>query len=252
MRNKSNLEMQLELEQQDEQPKKISFKRPGRLLNDIKLRIHTQDAQILFGGYQSKESVGLLMFGKQMANIWKAAAKDDPYADLYLLKVYDAILKLRKYFSIQIEKYQTQLAEHSRHPNLEITPFVSEEPLVKNLWFGTQYGFMAAQFIADFDLLMSIFLTAKRVGVSFDKTHVEIKKEATQNIEKLFSLPFEWVETGITRNDFKNNTSLSYDVKEKLGKLPQSILDLELRSPFAPDIKSSSKEDENDEPIQNE
>ena len=79
---------------------------PGRLLGNVSFEIHTMDAQLLFSGYTDKNAVGLLQFAALMTTIWDAAEKDDPYADWYLLKTYDAIIQLRNQFAQTIQDYQ--------------------------------------------------------------------------------------------------------------------------------------------------
>lgn len=171
-----------------------------------------------------------------MTKIWNAAAEDDPYADLYLLRVYDGIVKLRNQLKSLIQDYENQLSQSSMSQNLKLLPFSSESPVIKSLWFRTQYGYLGANLIADFDQLMRIILTANRVGVILNHSHEKIRDEWFGHIFSIFKLPFKWIETGIKRTDIDDNNELSNKAQHAMGKLPESVLTKKLRSPFAPYI----------------
>ena len=220
------------------QAESVIHKKPGRLRGEVSLTLHTAYSQKLFLGFRpDKRSINLLQFGGRMAVIWDAAERDDPYADWYLLKLYDAILKLRQQLTHDIEKYQHKLNEESSIANLSFTPFVSQQPAVESLWFRTQYGYMGASLIADFDQLMRTVLTVNRVGILLDKPESVIRQEWVDKILALFRLPFNWKSFAITRSDVKSEHEQAQLAQEKMGKLPEPILLLQLRSPFSPSIK---------------
>ena len=223
--------------------------KPGRLSGCIPFEIHTADAQLYFSGYGSHETAGLLKFGGQMTAIWDASEKDDPYADWYLLKVYDAMIKLRNQLAGAIQDYQQRIHETYGRDNLSLTPFASLRPVVQSLWFRTQYGYLGANVIADFDLLMRTIHTAHRAGVLLDKPHVAIREEWGRKIADLFKLPFKWQAFNITRADIEADNEAAKAAAKLLGKLPERVLNKTLRSPFAP---LSSITVDNIQPKQNE
>ncbi len=208
--------------------------RPGRLSGRIPFAIHTADAQLLFSGYVSKAAVGLLQFGGQMTKVWDAAEKDDPYADWYLLKVYDGIVQLRNQLAQAIDDYQANI--RTVYGDTPLTPFVSQQPVVKQLWFRTQYGYLGANVVAKFDELMRIVLTAHRVGVLLEQSQEDIRAKWNKKIMSLFQLPFKWQPFGLTRQDVEAKNALANKAQETLGKLPRQVLDKSLRAPFAPYI----------------
>lgn len=212
--------------------------RPGRLSGSIPFEIHTMDAQMLFTGYSNKDSLGLLRFGGQMTDVWEAAENDDPYADWYLLKVYDAVIQLRNQLAQAIQDYQEKVRENYGRANLPLMPFASQKPIVKNLWFRTQYGYLGANVVADFDELMRVVLTAHRVGVLLEKPQEAIRSEWFDKVISLFQIPFNWKAYQITRSDVKANTELAKEAEASMGKLPKQILNKGLRSPFSPYINA--------------
>lgn len=210
--------------------------RPGRLSGSIPFEIHTMDAQLLFFGYVNRSSVGLLQFAAQMTAIWVASEKDDPYADWHLLKVYDAIIKLRNQFAQIIQDYQEKMRETYGRANLLLTPFVSQKPVIKNLWFRTQYGYLGAAIIGDFDELMRVVLTANRVGVLLHQSQDAIRSQWSDKVISLFQLPFKWQSFAITRSDIECDSDAAKLAQKAFGKLPRSVLDKTLRAPFSPYI----------------
>ncbi len=172
-----------------------------------------------------------------MTQIWEAAERDDPYADWYLLKVYALLMKLQKQLSVEIEKYQAKLKEAHALVSLTVHPFESQQPVVESLWFRTQYGYMAASGVAHFDELMRTILTAHRVGILLDKPEKDIRQIWLDQLLALFRLPFKWKPLPVTRADIKSDNDQAKIAQEKMGKIPEPILLLELRSPFAPTVK---------------
>lgn len=225
--------------------KDATHKKPGRLNGEVHLTLHTAYAQKLFLGFRpDKRSVNLLQFGGRMTQVWDAVERDDPYADWYLLKVYDLLIKLQKQLSGEIEKYQAKLKEANQLVNLTIHPFESQQPVVESLWFRTQYGYMAANLVAHFDELMRTILTANRVGILLDKPEKDIRQTWLDQLLTLFRLPFKWKALPVTRADIKSNNDQAKIAQEKMGQLPEPILLLTLRSPFAPVIKSPTENKE--------
>ncbi len=217
--------------------KKVSkFERPGPLVNEVQLVLNTIDAQTAFMGHGAKGAVGLLQFGSRMAELWEASERDDPYADFYLLKVYDAMIQLRNQLALAIQSTQHQLNQMNKYAGFILTPFQSERPLIKTLRFRTPYGYLGASVVADFDELMRMVLTAKRVGVMLEKSHEELRNEWLVQIMVLFKLPFKWQDFHITRADVEAKNKISQQARKVLSKLPESVLTKKLRAPFAPHI----------------
>jgi len=209
-------------------------KRPTRLTGKLPLEIHTQEAQLLFAGkLSSQNDLGLLRFGGQMSAIWDAAAKDDPYADWYLLKVYDAVIKLRRQLTEATTAYQQQIEQTY---GAALAPFASYKPFTKPLWFRTQYGYLGAQILADFDRLMRVAFTANSIGILLDHDPEFIKDRWSKKIALLFKRPFQWQDLEITRADFEENNEKAKQAILRLGRLPEGVLKKTLRAPFAPPI----------------
>jgi len=127
-----------------------------------------------------------------------------------------------------------------------INPFELQQPVIESLWFRTQYGYRAASLVAYFDELMRTVLTANRVGILLDQSEKDIRQIWLDQLLALFRLPFKWKSLPVTRTDIKSNNEQAKIAQKKMGQLPEPILLLELRSPFAPAIKliTENKEEE--------
>jgi len=231
----------------DNKKKAIRYRLPGYLTGDTKFEIHTPEASTLFFGRAENNVVGLLYFGQQMSRIWDAAEQDDPYADWYLLKIYDAIIKARQQLTAVIQEYQRHIQHTYRSTTVNLAPFFSERPLVRSLWFRTPYGYLAANVIADFDELMRIILTAQCVGVLLKPAPDKIIAEWTAKIVALLQLPFTWQSFNVTRNAVNTEQANAIAAEKAMGQCPEAVLNRSLRSPFAPLIKTNTPTEQPEE-----
>ncbi len=221
---------------------KRSKRQRGRIFFEIQLQ--TTEAKDLFSGSHAPGAVDLLSFGKQMTFVWEAAKLDDPYADWMLLKVYDVLIQLRHALNSDIKHYQDAIATIYGREGLVYTPFVSDVPLVRSLWFKTQYGYLAAGIVSAFDLLMRTVFTAHRVGVlleKLEKSQEVVNDEWVGKIESCFKLPFKWQTFKIIRSDVQAGNEAAQAAQAVLGKIPLAILAKTLRAPFAPEIQESTQ-----------
>ncbi len=222
--------------------KDYPHKRPGRLRGNIVLSLHTFQAQRLFNGYKDKRAVGLVPFGGAMTQVWDAAEQDDPYADFYLLKVYDQFSQLKSSLQEAISQCKSELNNANAQSNLEFSAFVSQKPVNYELWFRTQYGYLGAQLLANLDELMRVLITAERVGVLLSEPYDVLRKRWVKRLLDFFALPFSWEKSGLDRktimSDDEDTRAIIKKLDEKIGQLPQSVLAGTIRSPFAPRIRT--------------
>jgi integrating conjugative element protein (TIGR03761 family) len=214
---------------------KRSKRQRGRIFFEIQLQ--TTEAKDLFSGSHSPGAIDLLSFGKKMTSIWDAAKQDDPYADWMLLKVYDALIQLRNELNSDIKHYQDAIHKLYGREALAYTAFVSDAPLIRSLWFKTQYAYLAAGIVSAFDLLMRTVFTAHRVGVLLEKSQETLNNEWLRKIENCFKLPFKWSSFKLRRTDVQAGNELAQSAQAMLGKIPAAILTKTLRAPFAPEIQ---------------
>lgn len=214
-------------------PKAITpQKQPGRLVSQATLVLHTRHAQRLFRGH-FHQVPGIMAFSRQLMKIWQAASEDDPYADWYLIKTYDAIHQTRKKLESLQQSYQNLFTQQD---NLRLELSISSKPIEFGLRFGTPYGYMASYLIADYDRLARQFLSARALGL-IDGYFTTSPDEATEMVRQVLKKPMDWELTGITREDILQKNQQAQQAREKLGQVPKQIISGKLRAPYAPIIK---------------
>ncbi len=214
------------------------------LTNQADITLHTIDAKILFYGKRDDpNSVGLFQFGKQMTRIAIAASLDDPFADNMLLKVEEHLHQIQQGLSTLLNKHLELFNQSNSSPGLRVEVFKSEEPLQRTLYFNSQPGFLAAEILAKFDHLMQVLITSKRIGDPRGKEHAKEREIWIKTIKDLFKLPFEWERYDVTREDLKLGNNIAELAIEKMGELPESIINLSKRAQFAPNIRTKLDRD---------
>ena len=110
-----------------------------------KILLHTNLAIKMFRGYD-RHHVGVPYFSKLVHSIWQAAREKDPYAELYLLRIYDSLVQARREFQ-NLEAHYRQCFKNEI--DAELDSFIDEHPLSIPLAFTTPYAFMAAYLLTD-------------------------------------------------------------------------------------------------------
>lgn len=200
-----------------------------KLSTDVTITLHTNIAQSLFKGSWRPGKMGLLQFSSAIIHIWNAARNDDPYADWYLLKTYQALCDARENLNV-IEAQLTPYLNNLR--GITIGSCSSVKPIQHPLQFSTPFGFMGAYLIADFDYVLRQHLMLERLGIPL-KEDITIKR-LVELVQKVFSVPRGWQQTGVTRKDVLESTLKAVHAKEKLGEIPPAILNKEIKFAFLP------------------
>ncbi len=217
----------------------FKFEKPGPLRHEVRLSLHTFEAELLFMGYPLKSRVGLLRFSALLYDIWEEAKKEYPYAEYYLWLIHEKIEFISRNLKAIAVRYEDLLFDHSSDNSFEMTHLASQKPVVRTLWFKTPYGYKAAGIIADFDRLLCLALTAYHVGIIPNKVYEALRDEWSAHITVLFQLPLEWQSLGVGRYDIANHAELSQKAVSLMGISIEDILDQTKRSPLTPSPKKS-------------
>lgn len=196
----------------------------------ITLELHCAQAQLLFHGKWQHGQRGLTQFAKLMSILWHAAKEGDPYAEWYLLKTHDEIYSVKEGFKA-IEAYLDGRLQQLR--GIEIKIYSNEEPLKKELFMVTPFGFLGAQLLVDFDYIIRKALTLKKLGIHLKPERYD-NPSMLRALRKLFSFPSRWHRTSITREDVLANNEKAQKAVMLMGELPDAILHHKLDFPFKP------------------
>jgi len=210
--------------QKEEKPTPKNF-----LTADFQLVLHTQIAQRLYDGDWKYGRMGLLQFASAITILWKSSKQDDPYAEWYLLKIYDALQEAKnklKHLELKLTEQLSQLR------GFEIGLMSHPAPLKQPLRFASPFAFMAATLIEQVDYINRQLFTLQRLGLMPDEKL--LPKDLVREIQMIFQLPRQWKYTGVTRSDIVQNNQKAQKAKKLLGELPSAILNKEIQFAFLP------------------
>lgn len=202
------------------------------LNNEAKIVVHTEIVKSLFDGSWKRGRMGLLQFAKTISELWRAAKEDDPYAEWYLLKTYQALYDARSQLKAMEDAIAASLGNLR---GIEIKPFESNAPETYPLTFSTPFAYMGAYLIADADFVLRQLLTLERVGVPLPSQDISFKN-IVKHVQAAFAVPRDWEKTGIKRQDVKDSTEKAKSVEKKFGAVPVSVMEKKISFTFLPKI----------------
>lgn len=194
--------------------------------------LHTEAAQAIFLGRWEKNAIGkshmgLIQFGSLMTRIWKAYNEDDPYAHLYIIKTYDAIVTAQEKFKNYEITLQKQI-ENLR--GFTFSLYRNPDPIIKSLRFGTIFGYLGAVLVENMDYVNRQLYTFNRRGLipEIDLTTGQLMRE----VQTAFKTSKGWRPTGVTRKDIRENNTKAQEAYKKLGDIPPEVLNREIKLRF--------------------
>jgi integrating conjugative element protein (TIGR03761 family) len=110
------------------------------------------------------------------------------------------------------------------------------QPVKLPLFVNAQLGFLAVYLLADYDDLARKLILAHHTALIDRSTLERWLNEGAHALRSLFSLAQQYRYSGCTRDDFAAKNAAARAALEKLGELPQEVLEGALRSRYAPPI----------------
>jgi integrating conjugative element protein (TIGR03761 family) len=210
-------------EQPTDQPDKTA---PGALRGEVWLNVQTYQAQSLIRGRRGGEGkpaiMGLVGFAERLKVLWQAIRSDDPFADWWLIKVEASIGDVRS----QVHRLQEQLqAVLVSVECFDVTFAQSSRPQRVSLQFANPYAFRAAQMLADYDRMMCAWMTVRHLGMALPTEIAEQVSGSGRWLRRIFALPQSYQYLEISRSDIHQDTARAVKARERMGDLPQEILD---------------------------
>ena len=160
---------------------------------------------------------------------------EDPYAEWYLLKSYQALFDTREKLKV-IETQLTSMLNSIR--GIEIDSCISTKPVNYPLQFATPFGYMGAYLVADVDYVLRQRLMLERIGIPMPNENMAIKKMVSY-VQDVFAIPRKWRHTRVTRKDIEKNNENAQRAKEQLGEVPEIVLKQKVSFAFLPKKENS-------------
>lgn len=206
----------------------IDNKIPGALKNNSKIIIHTVPAQKVLDGTQHVP-IGLFAYCAEVMKVYRGALKKDPYAELFLLKIYEAGMLVRKKMRELIKQY-TKILSDEVDGDGKI--FYSNCPRVYSVNSINEYIMLGVILIKQFDYLMRLIFTSEKLLLVDKRETKTSSRNLRRRIRKFFNLPFHWHDFDITRADIHNDTDKAQKARKTMGKLHPDVLQGRLNAKY--------------------
>ncbi len=203
-----------------------------RLKVNGEIILHMRSTQNLFNGSWKYSKMGLVQFARMMTMLSKAASQEDPYAEWYLLKTYQALFDAKK----ELKAIELKLAGYfDPVRGVSITLIANEQALHCPLHFSTPFGFIGANLLAEVDYVLRQLVTLKRIGSPLPENITEPTLVAY--VQRAFSLARHWHSMGITRRDIHDNSEKYQKANALMGDIPDAVLKKEIEFSLMPKRK---------------
>nr|WP_298411627.1 TIGR03761 family integrating conjugative element protein [uncultured Halomonas sp.] len=215
--------------------------RVGQLRSRIEMTLHTYPAVLVWHGRGVESGkpqvVGLKQFLFLAGRIHQSAARDDPYADSWLLMLEDKLDETRQ--ALHQLKQRVSTVFESIPEGLDVSRNVSQQPFVTPVFTGGQMGWQAVMLLMEYDSIVRDVLLAHHIGLLGNKQRAAmIRDQGGHAMRSLCYSPAKFPGfSGAGRDDFAANNAKARTAREKFGELPQDILEGTRRSEFAPTIR---------------
>ncbi|EPG2630840.1 TPA: TIGR03761 family integrating conjugative element protein [Pseudomonas aeruginosa] len=210
----------------------------GSLRSSMSLTLHTHHAARIWHGRAASEGrpaiIGLNGFVSVMSKVKRGAEQDDPYSDWWMLRIEEKLEQTKGRLQSLREQVDQALTEVPLA--LSLGENLNVQPVKLPLFVNAQLGFMAVYLLADFDDIARKLILAHHTALIDRSTLERWLNEGAHALRSLFSLAQQFRYSGCTRDDFAANNAAARSALEKLGELPQDVLEGTRRSRFAPPI----------------
>ena len=208
---------------------------PGALRGQVWLTVQTRQAQRLIHGRNGSADkaaiIGLVGFADRLRVIWQAARSDDPYADWWLIKVHEALERIRNRVKTEQAALDAQLEQLTA---LEVAVAESMKPYRIALQFANPYAYRGAQMVAEYDTFVRTLLTAHHVGLLSGSSTQDLLNTCARKIRGTFAVPQGYQFLGVDRESLKQGTANASRARQIMGEVPEDVLSGAHHAPLTP------------------
>ena len=208
---------------------------PGVLRGQVWLTVQTRQAQRLIRGRNGSADkpaiIGLVGFADRLRVIWQAARSDDPYADWWLIKVHEALERIRNRVKTEQAALDARLEQLTA---LEVAVAESMKPYRIALQFANPYAYRGAQMIAEYDTFVRTLLTAHHVGLLSGSSTEGLLNTCARRIRGAFAVPQGYQFLGIDRESVRQGTANASRARQIMGEVPNDVLSGAQHAPLTP------------------
>ncbi|EDU9508751.1 TIGR03761 family integrating conjugative element protein [Salmonella enterica subsp. enterica serovar Ohio] len=208
----------------------------GPLRSATHIQLHTHNATRLWAGRRATENgpapiIGMPRFIEILNQMRIAAEHNDPYADLWMLRMEEKLVQSRKLMQVMLDQAKAMFSELPE--GIDIEHCFNVQPARFPLFINAPLAYQDVYLLTDFDQLARQLLLASHIAViSRREMHNRLNNGATV-IRSVFGLAQKYHGSGLTRQDFIDDTPQARSAIERLGPLPEAILNGKMRSSFS-------------------
>lgn len=213
----------------DDFPRPVDQERPGPVQPKATIRLHTFIGHQLFFGRQqegSRPGIGrdqcFTLFAGNLNSLWTCSMSDDPYADARLLQVEEQIDRVKAQLK-ELMHLMDDLLASMEDAGIRAEAQSSVRPVDVPIGFRAVQAAVAVQLLGLTDRVILKALAAKHFGLVTQQDWQRILTQTATPMRHMFELS-RFRASGATRDDFAANNARARAAIEKLGQLPEDIL----------------------------
>ncbi|MGU9648493.1 PFL_4669 family integrating conjugative element protein [Salmonella enterica subsp. enterica serovar 6,7:l,v:-] len=213
----------------------------GPLRSSITIELHTHLATRTWTGRQPDpaENIHGIIGIPRLLNILNVirldAQADNPYADLWMLRLEERLLAAREEMNTLIDSMKTVFSQLPEMMTVE--GCASIQPARFPVFASTQLGFIAIYLLTDFDELMRNALLAQHMALINRVQMNDLRQKGGNLIRSILVLAQKYRRIPVTRQDIRERNARALAAEEQVGPVPEDIFDGSCRSAFAPPLR---------------
>lgn len=209
----------------------------GPLRSSITIELHTHLATRTWTGRQPDpaENIHGIIGIPRLLNILNVirldALADNPYADLWMLRLEERLLAAREEMNTLIDSMKTVFSQLPEMMTVE--GCASIQPARFPVFASTQLGFIAIYLLTDFDELMRNALLAQHMALINRVQMNDLRQKGGNLIRSILVLAQKYRRIPVTRQDIRERNARAIAAEEQVGPVPEDIFDGSRRSAYA-------------------
>ncbi|ECD9611699.1 TIGR03761 family integrating conjugative element protein [Salmonella enterica subsp. salamae] len=213
----------------------------GPLRSTVTIELHTHLATRTWSGRQPnpEEKVYGIIGMPRLLNILNVirldAIADNPYADLWMLRLEERLLNAREEMNILIDSMKTVFSQLPEMMTVESC--TSIQPARFPVFASTQLGFIAVYLLTDFDKLMRNLMLAHHMALISRAELNDLRQRGGNLIRSILVLAQKYRRIPVTRKDIRDRNARALAAEEQAGPVPEDIFDGSRRSAYAPPLR---------------
>jgi len=207
------------------------------LRSEVSINLHSYAARNAFDGRRAENNkpaiIGINRFAGAVKQIFHDARADDPWADWWLIRIDEAVeLAKTKMHALR----QEFIDHYPETPDINVNDAIALSPQSRALQFASPHAYRMAYVLVDYDKLCCSVLTLAHIGLMTQSEKMRYMNIGGKIIKSALTSAVGFRHQGVTRNDLMANNPRAQKAKQLMGEVPQDIVDLKRRSPYAPEL----------------